>query len=216
MPNPSTSYGPQIVANTAIDLVVANWATVCDTAWLTAMGAPGLPAPVAGNCFTSRRALFTAEKQPAIGLSVVRTDSVVTDALGAMDQVHELEIAVTSDWGFYDAYGVHPLVEAAPGDPAIPFTQETYETALRAYVEGIVLILTSPVWGVPKPRRPQPDDAELAGDGDLQLEPLLGGDPAGFCDRYRRDRSNRDPTDRPRVDPSFPTPLPRKVTLCPQ
>ena len=180
MPNPSTSYGPQIVANTAIDLVVANWATVCDTAWLTAMGAPGLPAPVAGNCFTSRRALFTAEKQPAIGLSVVRTDSVVTDALGAMDQVHELEIAVTSDWGFYDAYGVHPLVEAAPGDPAIPFTQETYETALRAYVEGIVLILTSPVWGFPNLDARNRFTVGWPGTGIYNSSPFSGVTPQDF------------------------------------
>ena len=73
MPNPSTSYGPQIVANTAIDLVIANWATVCDADWLKAMGAPTLPAPIATNCYTSRRALFTAESQPKIGLSVIRT-----------------------------------------------------------------------------------------------------------------------------------------------
>ena len=149
MANPSTSYGPQIVANTAIDLVTTNWATVCDAAWLKAMGAPNLPAPIASNCYTSRRALFTAESQPKIGLSVIRTDSVVTDALGAMDQVHELEIAVCSDWGYYDGGGVHPLVEADPGDDPIAFTPEVYETALRAYVEGVVMILTSPVWGFP-------------------------------------------------------------------
>lgn len=180
MSNPSTSYGPQIVANTAIDLVVANWATVCDSTWLKAMGAPGLPAPVASNCFTSRRALFTAEKQPAIGLSVVRTDAVITDALGAMDQVHELEIAVTSDWGYYDAYGVHPLVEAAAGDPAIPFTQETYETALRAYVEGIVLILTSPVWGFPNLDARNRLTAGWPGTGIYNASPYSGVTPQDF------------------------------------
>lgn len=147
---PSTSYGPQVVAETARALVVANWASVATTDYLKSMGAPGLPAPVLANIYTSRRALFTAETQPAIGLSVARTVSTVTDALGAMDQVHELEIVLCSDWGWYDSYGdARPLVEAAPGDPAIPFTAEVYETALRCYVETIVLILTSPQFGFP-------------------------------------------------------------------
>ena len=180
MSNPSTSYGPQIVANTAIDLVVANWATVCDAAWLKAMGAPGLPAPVTSNCYTSRRALFPAEKQPAIGLSVIRTDATITDALGAMDQVHELEISVTSDWGFYDAYGVHPLVQAAVGDTPIPFTPETYETALRAYVEGIVLILTSPVWGFPNLDARNRLTAGWPGTGIYNASPYTGVTPQDF------------------------------------
>jgi hypothetical protein len=145
---PQTAYGPQVVANQAKALVLANWSTVCDSAWLKAMGAPGLPAPIAKNVFTSLRSLFTAESQPAIGLSVVRSDSNITDALGAMDQVHELQITVCSDWGYYDGFGVaQPLVVAAPGDPAIEFTEEVYETALRAYVEGIVLVLCSSVYG---------------------------------------------------------------------
>lgn len=180
MSNPSTSYGPQIVANTAVSLVTTYWPTVCDAAWLKAMGAPGLPAPVSSNCYTSRRALFTAEKQPAIGLSVVRTDAQITDALGAMDQVHELEIVVTSDWGYYDSYGVHPLVEAAPGDPAIPFTPETYETALRAYVEGIVLILTSPVWGFPNLDARNRLTPNWPGTGIYNASPYTGVTPQDF------------------------------------
>ena len=147
---PTTSFGPQIVADTARAMVVSAWGSVATTDYLKAMGAPGLPAPVTANVYTSRRALFTAETQPAIGLSVARTSSTITDALGAMDQVHELEIMVCSDWGYYDAFGAAlPLVSAAPGDPAIPFTAEVYETALRAYVETIVLILTSPTFGFP-------------------------------------------------------------------
>lgn len=142
-----TNYGPQIVANTAKALVLANWSTVCDASWLAAMGAPNLPAPQSANIYTSQRALFTAEKQPAIGLSVLRTDSTVTDALGAITQVHELEIAVCSDWGYYDGTGAHPLVRSTPPAAPIPFTAEVYETALRAFVEGIVLILCSPVYG---------------------------------------------------------------------
>lgn len=145
---PQTAYGPQVVADTAKALVLANWSTVCNAAWLKAMGAPNLPAPVAANIFTSQRALFTAETQPAIGLTVVSTNSTITDALGAMDQVHELQITVCSDWGYYDAFGVaQPLVVADVGDPAIEFTEEVYETALRAYVEGIVLVLCSAVYG---------------------------------------------------------------------
>ena len=144
-----TANGPQIVANTAKALVVAHWAAVCDPTWLKAMGAPGLPAPVAANIYTSQRALFTAETQPAFGLTVIRTDAAITDALGAMDQVHELEISVTSDWGYYDGTGAHSLVVAGPGDPPIKFTVEVYETALRAYVEGVVMILTSPIYGFP-------------------------------------------------------------------
>ena len=131
MTNPSTSYGPQIVANAARDLVATYWPTVCDAAWCKAMGAPNLPAPVASNIYTSRRSLFTAETQPAIGLSVARSSATITDALGAMDQVHELEIVVCSDWGFYEAGMVYPLVYADVGDDPIPFTIETYETALR-------------------------------------------------------------------------------------
>jgi hypothetical protein len=147
---PATSFGPQIVADTARALVIANWSSVATTDYLKAMGAPGLPAPVIGNVYTSRRALFTAETQPAIGLSVARTSSSITDALGAMDQVHELEIVLCSDWGWYDAMGnALPLVQADPLDPAIPFTAEVYETALRCYVETIVLILTSPTFGFP-------------------------------------------------------------------
>lgn len=145
---PQTAYGAQVVANQAKALVVANWSTVCTSAWLKAMGAPNLPAPVAGNIFTSQRSLFTAETQPAIGLTVTNTSSTITDALGAMDQVHELQITVCSDWGYYDSLlGALPLVRADVGDPAIPFTIEVYETALRAYIEGIVMILCSGVYG---------------------------------------------------------------------
>lgn len=175
-----TANGPQIVANTAKAMVVSRWPTVCDAAWLTAMGAPGLPSPVAANIFTSHRALFTAETQPAIGLTVIRTDARITDALGAMDQSHELEIAVTSDWGYYDGAGVHPLVVAGPGDPAIPFTVEVYETALRAYVEGVVMILTSPIYGFPN------YDARNAGvpgftpTGIFNCSPAAGISPADF------------------------------------
>ncbi len=145
---PQTAYGAQVVANQAKALVVANWSTVCTSAWLKAMGAPNLPAPVAANIFTSQRSLFTAETQPAIGLTVTNTSSTITDALGAMDQVHELQITVCSDWGYYDSLlGALPLVRADVGDPAIPFTIEVYETALRAYIEGIVMILCSGVYG---------------------------------------------------------------------
>ena len=136
-----TANGAQVVANTAKALVLANWSTICDSAWLTAMGAPGLPAPVSNNVFTSQRSLFTAESQPKIGLTVIRTDGLVTDALGALDQTHELEISVCSDWGYYDGTGAHPLTTVTP------FNIEAYETAVRAYVEGVVMILTSPTVG---------------------------------------------------------------------
>ena len=144
------------------------------------MGAPGLPAPVAANIYTSQRALFTAETQPAFGLSVVRTDAVITDALGAMDQVHELEITVTSDWGYYDGTGAHSLVVAGPGDPPIKFTVEVYETALRAYVEGVVMILTSPTYGFPN------YDARMMGSpgfvptGIFNANPAAGVTPVDF------------------------------------
>ena len=145
---PQTAYGPQVVANMAKTLVLANWTTVATSAWLKAMGAPNLPTPTTNNIFTSLRTLFTAESQPAIGLSVVRSDANITDALGAMDQLHELQITVCSDWGYYDAYSVaQPLVSASVGDPAIEFTAEVYETALRAYVEGIVMLLCSSTTG---------------------------------------------------------------------
>jgi hypothetical protein len=145
---PETAYGAQVVANQAKALVAANWSSVCNAAWLKAMGAPNLPAPVSANIYTSQRSLFTAETQPAIGLTVINTDSTITDALGAMDQVHELQITVCSDWGYYDTLsGALPLVRADVGDPAIPFTIEVYETALRAYVEGIVMVLCSSVYG---------------------------------------------------------------------
>jgi len=148
MTTPSTAYGPQIVADQAKALVLANWSTVCTAAWQKAMGAPNLPAPVSDNIFTSLRTLFTAESQPAIGLSVLSSSANITDALGAMDQLHELQITVCSDWGYYDGFGVaQPLVSADPGDPAIEFTAEVYETALRAYVEGIVMILCSSTYG---------------------------------------------------------------------
>jgi len=136
-----TANGAQVVANAAKALVIANWSTVCDSAWLTAMGAPGLPSPVAGNIFTSQRSLFTAESQPKVGLTVIRTDGLITDALGALDQTHELEVSVCSDWGYYDGTGAHPLTTVQP------FTIEAYETAVRAYVEGIVMILCSATYG---------------------------------------------------------------------
>jgi hypothetical protein len=136
-----TANGAQVVANAAKALVIANWSTVCDAAWLSAMGAPGLPSPVAGNIFTSQRSLFTAESQPKVGLTVIRTDGVITDALGALDQTHELEVSVCSDWGYYDGTGAHPLTTVQP------FTIEAYETAVRAYVEGIVMILCSATYG---------------------------------------------------------------------
>jgi hypothetical protein len=136
-----TANGAQVVANAAKALVIANWSTFCYSAWLTAMGAPGLPSPVAGNIFTSQRSLFTAESQPKVGLTVIRTDGVITDALGALDQTHELEVSVCSDWGYYDGTGAHPLTTVQP------FTIEAYETAVRAYVEGIVMILCSATYG---------------------------------------------------------------------
>ena len=136
------SWGPQVVANTARTLVVANWPTVCNSTFLTAMGAPGLPSPDVDNIYTSRRQQWTAEQQPAFGLTVLRTTSEIIDALGAMDQVHELEVSVNADWGYYDGNGL-----AQPLTTAHPFTEEVYETCLRAYIEGILLILTSPVYG---------------------------------------------------------------------
>lgn len=175
-----SANGPQVVSNTAKELVVANWAVVCDVDWLKAMGAPNLPAPVAGNLYTSHRALFTAETQPAMGLTVIRTDAKITDALGAMDQVHELEITVTSDWGYYDGSTVKPLVKATAPDPAIKFTVEVYETALRAYVEGVVMILTSPLYGFPN------YDARMAGSpgfvptGIFNASPAAGVSPSDF------------------------------------
>lgn len=175
-----SANGPQIVANTAKALVVANWAAVCDAAWLNAMGAPGLPAPVSANLYTSHRALFTAETQPAIGITVIRTDAKITDALGAMDQVHELEITVTSDWGYYDNSGAHPLVVAAPGDPAIKFTVEVYETALRAYVEGIVMILTSPVYGFPNYDARNVGNLGFTPTGIFNASPAAGVSPSDF------------------------------------
>ena len=136
------SWGPQVVANTARSLVVANWPTVCNNTFLTAMGAPGLPAPKTANIYTSRRQQWTAEQQPAFGLTVLRTTSEIVDALGFMDQVHELEVSVNADWGYYDSNGA-----ALPLTSVTPFTEEVYETCLRAYIEGILLILTSPVYG---------------------------------------------------------------------
>lgn len=137
-----TNWGPQLVSDTAKALVVANWPTVCDSAWLTAMGAPGMPAPQTANIYTSRRQQWTAEQQPAFGLSVLRTTSEIVDALGFMDQVHELEVSVNADWGYYDGNGL-----AAALSTVQPFTEESYETCLRAYIEGIILILTSPTYG---------------------------------------------------------------------
>ena len=136
-------WGPQIVSNTARTLVVANWPTVCDGTFLTGMGVPGLPSPATANIYTSRRAQWTAEQQPAFGLTVTRTTSEIIDALGAMDQLHELEVSVNADWGYYDSNGAaQPLTSTAP------FTEEVYETCLRTYIEGILLILTSPVYGL--------------------------------------------------------------------
>lgn len=142
MPIVETAYGAQIVAETARDLVVANWSTVCDASWLSAMGAPGLPTPAAANIYTSQRSLFAAENQPAIGLTVTRTDGRITDALGAIDQTHELEITICSDWGYYDSNS-----DAQPLSTIAPFTIESYETCLRAFVEGIVMVLCSPTFG---------------------------------------------------------------------
>jgi len=178
---PQTAYGPQVVANTAKDLVIANWSTVATSAWLTAMGAPNLPAPVASNVFTSLRTLFTAESQPAIGLSVVRSDANITDALGAMDQVHELQITVCSDWGYYDAFGnAQPLVVANVGDPAIEFTAEVYETALRAYVEGIVLLLCSSTTGFINLDARNVNTPNWPGTGIYNASPYSGVAPQDF------------------------------------
>jgi hypothetical protein len=136
-------WGPQVASNTAKALVVANWPTVCTNTFLTGMGVPGLPSPTAANIYTSRRAQWTAEQQPAFGLTVLRTTSEIIDALGAMDQVHEMEVSVNADWGYYDNNGV-----AQPLSTTAPFTEEVYETCLRAYIEGILIILTSPVYGL--------------------------------------------------------------------
>ena len=136
-------WGPQIVSNTARSLVVANWPTVCDGTFLTGMGVPGLPSPATANIYTSRRAQWTAEQQPAFGLTVVRTTSEIIDALGAMDQLHELEVSVNADWGYYDGNG-----DAQALTTTAPFTEEVYETCLRTYIEGILIILTSPVYGL--------------------------------------------------------------------
>jgi hypothetical protein len=107
------------------------------------MGVPGLPSPQTANIYTSRRAQWTAEQQPAFGLTVLRTTSEIIDALGAMDQVHELEVSVNADWGYYDGFG-----DAQPLSTTAPFTEEVYESCLRAYIEGILIILTSPVYGL--------------------------------------------------------------------
>jgi len=136
-------WGPQVASNTAKALVVANWPTVCTSNWLTGMGVPGLPRPLTANIYTSRRAQWTAEQQPAFGLTVLRTTSEIIDALGAMDQVHEMEVSVNADWGYYDSNGA-----AQPLSTTAPFTEEVYETCLRAYIEGILIILTSPVYGL--------------------------------------------------------------------
>ena len=178
---PQTAFGPQIVANQAKALVLAGWSSVCDAAWLKAMGAPNLPAPAAANIYTSRHALFTAETQPAIGLSVMSSSATITDTLGAMDQVHELEIVVCSDWGFYNQFGqVEPLVQATPPDPAIPFTEEVYETALRAYVEGIVLILCSSVTGFINLDARNVNTPNWPGTGIYNASPYLGIAPQDF------------------------------------
>ena len=139
----SLFWGPQVASNTAKALVVANWPTVCTSNWLTGMGVPGLPRPLTANIYTSRRAQWTAEQQPAFGLSVLRTTSEIIDALGAMDQVHEMEVSVNADWGYYDGNGV-----AQPLSTTAPFTEEVYESCLRAYIEGILIILTSPLYGL--------------------------------------------------------------------
>lgn len=136
-------WGPQVASNTAKALVVANWPTVCASGWLTGMGVPGLPAPKTANIYTSRRAQWTAEQQPAFGLTVLRTTSEIIDALGAMDQVHEMEVSVNADWGYYDNNGT-----AQPLSTTAPFTEEVYESCLRAYIEGILIILTSPRYGL--------------------------------------------------------------------
>ena len=136
-------WGPQVVSDTARSLVVANWPTVCDGTFLTGMGVPGLPSPATANIYTSRRAQWTAEQQPAFGLTVVRTTSEIIDALGEMDQLHVLEVSVNADWGYYDGNG-----DAQPLTSTAPFTEEVYETCLRTYIEGILIILTSPVYGL--------------------------------------------------------------------
>lgn len=176
-----TQYGAQIVANTARQLVAANWPSVADATWLKAMGAPNLPAPVISNIYTSQRALFSAETQPAIGVTVVRSDSVITDALGAIDQTHELEISVRSDWGYYDANGyAKPLVQADAEDAPIEFTEEIYETALRAYIEGIVLILCSPIYGLINYDARNNSTAGFVGTGIYNALPYTGLTPVDF------------------------------------
>jgi len=176
-----TQYGPQIVANTARQLVADNWPSVADAAWLKAMGAPNLPAPVITNIYTSQRALFSAETQPAIGITVIRSDSTITDALGAIDQTHELEISVRSDWGYYDGSGyAKPLVQADIGDDPIPFTIEVYETALRAYIEGIVLILCSANFGLINYDARNNSTPGFVGTGIYNALPYTGLTPVDF------------------------------------
>lgn len=176
-----TQYGAQIVANTARQLIAANWPSVADATWLKAMGAPNLPAPVITNIYTSQRALFSAETQPAIGVTVVRSDSVITDALGAIDQTHELEISVRSDWGYYDGNGyAKPLVQADAEDTPIPFTEEIYETALRAYIEGIVLILCSATYGLINYDARNNSTAGFVGTGIYNALPYTGLTPVDF------------------------------------
>ena len=163
-----SANGPQVVANTAKALVVSNWGAVCDTAWLTAMGAPGLPAPVAGNLYTSHRALFTAETQPAMGLTVIRTDAKITDALGAMDQVHELEITVTSDVRHH----VFLVVKEALTNIVRHSGART--VILRAKIEGAVLHMTIEDDGCGFDRAP--DDALADGLRNMQQRmSSLGG-----------------------------------------
>lgn len=176
-----TQYGAQIVANTARQLIANNWTQVIDATWLKAMGAPNLPAPVLTNIYTSQRALFSAETQPAIGVSVIRSDSVITDALGAINQTHELEISVRSDWGYYDNYGfAKPLVQADPLDAPIPFTEEIYETALRAYIEGIVIILCSPKYGLINYDARNNSTPGFVGTGIYNALPYTGLTPVDF------------------------------------
>jgi hypothetical protein len=115
-----------------------------------------------------------------MGLTVIRTDAKITDALGAMDQVHELEITVTSDWGYYDGSTVKPLVKAAPGDAPIKFTVEVYETALRAYVEGVVMILTSPVYGFPNYDARNVGTVGFTPTGIFNASPAAGVSPSDF------------------------------------
>ena len=72
------------------------------------------------------------------------------------------------------------LFRSDVGDDPIPFTIETYETALRAYVEGIVMILTSPVYGFPNLDARNRLTPNYPGTGIYNASPFSGIAPQDF------------------------------------